>query len=273
MYPQFNLYSVNTNASYNTIPGLLISQIGNNDITWEETKTSGIGLDATALNNRLRFSVDYYIKNTDNILASVPISGLVGITSMVQNVGKMRNEGIEIAIGGDLIRNDNLTWSLDVSIAHNKNKLTDIYKTRNLDGTYTAKDIILSDGLGVAGSANRLLQIGQPVDTYYMPEWAGVNSDNGLPMWYKVTRDANGNETARTTTSTYGQATQEKVGKANPDLFGGITTALRWKKLDFNALFGYSIGGKIFNYSRREYDADGTYTDRNQMKLIKGGGR
>lgn len=273
LYPQYDLYSVNPAAGYNGIPGLLISQIGNKDLTWEQTYTKGVGIDLAAFKNRLRFNVDYYLKNTDNILYSVPISGLTGVTSIWQNVGKMENKGLEISLGGDIIRNDDLTWSLDVNFSTNKNKLTDIYKTRNLDGTYSAKPIIRSDGLNIAGSATRVLEIGLPVDTYYLPEWAGVNPDNGLPMWYKVSRDANGMEIARTTTSNYAQATQEKLGKASPNLFGGINTSLRWKKLDLNAVFGYSIGGNLYNYSRQEYDSDGTYTDRNQMQLMDGWNR
>ncbi|MFC3562067.1 SusC/RagA family TonB-linked outer membrane protein [Pedobacter jamesrossensis] len=273
LYPQFDLYAVNPAASYNGVPGLLISQLGNENLTWEETYTSGLGLDAAAFDNRLRLNLDFYIKNTNNILYNVPISGLTGVTRLYQNVGEMRNQGIEIALGGDIIRTNELTWSLDMNLGHNVNKLTDIYKTRNLDGTYTAKPIIVDDGLGIAGSATRILEVGLPVDTYYMPEWAGVNPDNGLPQWYKVTRDANGNETARTTTSTYAQATQEKLSNASPDFFGGINTALTWKKFDLNAVFGYSIGGKIYNYSRQEYDSDGAYTDRNQMKLVDGWSR
>lgn len=273
LYPQYDLYSVNPAAGYNGVPGLLISQIGNKNLTWEQTYTTGVGLDLAAFNNRLRLNFDYYIKNTDNILYNVPISGLTGVTSIWQNVGKMQNKGIEIALGGDIIRNNDLTWSLDLNFGTNKNELTDIYKTRNPDGTYTAKPIIRADGLGIAGSAQRILQIGLPVDTYYMPEWAGVNPDNGLPMWYKVTRDANGIETERTKTSTYAQATQEKMGKASPDFFGGINTSLTWKKFDLNAVFGYSIGGKVYNYSRQEYDSDGTYVDRNQMQLMDGWNR
>lgn len=273
LYPQYDLYSVNPAAGYNGIPGLLISQIGNKNLTWEQTYTTGVGLDLAAFNNRLRLNFDYYIKNTDNILYNVPISGLTGVTSIWQNVGKMQNKGIEIALGGDIISNNDVVWSLDVNFGTNKNELTDIYKTRNPDGTYTAKPIIRPDGLGIAGSAQRILQIGLPVDTYYMPEWAGVNPDNGLPMWYKVTRDANGIETERTKTSTYAQATQEKMGKASPDFFGGINTSLRWKKFDLNAVFGYSVGGKVYNYSRQEYDSDGTYVDRNQMQLIDGWNR
>src|SRR5690606_13007032 len=113
---------------------------------------------------------------------------------------------------------------------------------------------------------------GQPVDTYYLREWAGVNPDNGAPMWYK-TVDGAGNAIEKTTTSKYGEANQVSTGKLSADVYGGITTAVRYKKIDFNAVFGYSIGAKLYNYARQEYDADGTYTDRNQMKLKSGWSR
>ncbi|PST84491.1 SusC/RagA family protein [Pedobacter yulinensis] len=268
LYPQYNLYAVNPAAGYNGIPGLLISQLGNPNLTWEQTYTTGVGLDLTALNNRLRLNLDYYDKSTDNILYNVPITGLTGITSISQNIGKMSNKGFEVALGGDIIKTKDFVWSLDVNLGHNKNKLTDIYKTRNADGTYTAKPLIVGDGLGIAGSANRVFQIGLPVDTYYMKEWAGVNPADGKPTWYVVTRDPSGNETARTTTSDYSKATDERLGKASPDVFGGATTYLQYKNFDLNAVFGYSLGGRVYNYSRQEYDADGTYTDRNQMRLM-----
>ncbi|WP_343531475.1 TonB-dependent receptor [Pedobacter sp.] len=273
LYPQYDLYAVNPAAGYNGVPGLLISQVGNKNLTWEQTYTTGAGLDVNAFNNRLRLTFDYYIKKTDDILYNVPISGLTGVTSIWQNVGKMKNKGIEVALGGDIIRTKDLSWSLDVNLGHNTNKLTDIFKTRNLDGTYTAKPITIGDQLGVAGSASRRLEIGIPVDTYYMPQWAGVNPADGKPMWYIVTKDANGNETGRTTTSDYSKATQEKIGKASPDVFGGINTSFTWKNFDVNAVFGYSIGGQLYNYSRQEYDSDGTYNDRNQMKLMDGWNR
>ena len=185
----------------------------------------------------------------------------------------MNNKGIELTLGADVVRNQDWLWSVDINLGHNVNKLTDIYKTKQADGSYVSRPVIVGDALGIAGSANRILQVGLPVDTYYLPEWAGVNVDTGAPMWYKVTRDAAGNETARETTSNYAQATQEKMGKASADLFGGINTSLSYKKFDLSAMFGYSIGGQIYNYARQEYDSDGTYTDRNQMKLQDGWSR
>lgn len=273
LYPQYDLYSVSTGASYNEESGALISQIGNKDLTWEKTYTSGVGLDAQAFDYRLRFTFDYYVKNTDNILYRVPISGLTGVTSIWQNIGEMQNRGIELGIGGDIIRTEDLTWSLDFNLGHNTNELTNLYKTKDASGNYVVRPIIISDGLGIAGSAQRMLEPGRPIDTYYLKEWAGVDPENGLPLWYKVERDSDGNELSRSTTSNYSEATYEKTGKVSPDVFGGFSTAVSFKQFDLSAMFGYAIGGKIYNYSRQEYDSDGTYTDRNQMKLQPGWSR
>ncbi len=266
LYPQYDLYSAS--SSYNEQAGALIQVIGNKDLTWEKTYTTGIGVDASFFNNRLHMVFDYYIKNTDNILYNVPVTGLTGVTSIYKNIGKMRNSGFELSIGGDIIRTQDLTWNVEANISHNKNELRDLYAQKQADGSYAVVPVIISDGSSIAGTINRRLEVGEPIDTYYGKEWAGVNPDNGAPMWYKD--DANGN---KVTTSNYSEASYYKLGTANPKLFGGFSTGLTWKNFDFNAVFGYSIGGQIYNYSRQEYDSDGTYTDRNQMKLHDGWSR
>src|SRR5690606_7688103 len=212
-------------------------------------------------------------KNTDNILYNVPISGLTGVTSIWRNIGQMNNRGIEVSVGGDIVRNEDWLWSLDLNLGHNQNKLTDLFPTQNADGTYSVKPVIVGDGAGVAGSAQRILEIGRAIDTYYLKEWAGVNTETGAPMWYVVERDEDGNELSRETTSTYADATFEKLDRAAPKIFGGFQTSVRYKQFDLGANFGYAIGGKLYNYARQEYDSDGTYTDRNQMKLLPGWSR
>lgn len=263
LYPQYDLYSVS--AKYDGQPGALISVIGNTDLTWERTYTFDVGFDSNFFNERLRASFDFYIKNTDNVLYSVPVTGLVGVTSIYRNVGKMRNTGVELNIGGDIITTRDWTWTVDLNLAHNKNELRDLYSQSNGDGTFSVRPVIISDGSGIAGSIQRILEVGEPVDTYYGKEWAGVRPEDGKPLWY--TTDENGN---RVTTDNYSKADDVKLGKMNPDLFGSFSTSLRWKALDLNAVFGYSIGGKIFNYSRIEYDSDGAYPDRNQYVLQDG---
>lgn len=266
LYPQYDLYSVG--VKYDGSAGALISQIGNTDLTWERTYTFDVGFDANFFNERLRSSFDFYIKNTDNVLYAVPVTGLVGVTSVWRNIGKMRNTGIELNIGGDIIATRDWTWTMDLNLAHNKNELRDLFAQSNGDGTFSVRPVIVGDGSGISGTIDRILEIGEPVDTYYGKEWAGVNPEDGKPLWYYT--DDNGN---RVTTDNYTKADEVKLGKMSPDVFGSFSTNLRWKSLDLNAVFGYSIGGQIFNYSRIEYDSDGAYPDRNQYKLQSGWSR
>ncbi len=194
-YPQYGLYSVSSN--YNGIPAILISQVGNKDLTWEQTYTAGVGIDANFFNNRLRFVFDYYNKYTSNILYQVPVSGLTGITSRWQNVGEMRNSGIEITIGGDIIRTKDWLWSLDLNMGYNKNKLEKLY------GDDPNMMIIGGGGndTSIAGAAEKVLKVGYSTDRYYLREWAGVDPKNGAPLWYK-------NDGSGETTSNYSEAKQ-----------------------------------------------------------------
>ena len=267
LYPSYSLYSVG--AKYNEQSGALISQIGNKDLTWEKTFTTGVGIDAAFFQNRLTANFDFYVKNTSNILYQVPVTGLVGVTSIWKNIGKMRNTGVELTIGGDIIRTKDLTWNVTANISHNSNELRDLYKQRDANGNYVVKPVIVSDGTSIAGTAQRILEIGEPVDTYYMKEWAGVNPENGKPQWY--TNDANGNKVV---TDSYSKASYYKCGNSSPDVYGSFSTSVLYKNFDLQANFGYSLGGQIYSYFRQEYDSDGAYAgDRNQMKLQKGWSR
>ena len=259
LYPQYDLYSANTN--YDGDPGALINQIGRKDLTWENTQTLGLGLDI-AVFNRARMSVDYYNKFTDNVLFKIPVSGLTGVTSVWRNIGEMSNKGIEISLGGDIIQTKDIHWGVDFNFGLNRNQMKQIY------GEEENPDVITDNFGGIFGSISRILRKGLDADTYYGREWAGVNPETGKPQWY--TTDDNGN---RIITEKYAEADQIVLGKFSPDFFGGFSTNFGWKNIDLNAVFGYSVGGKIYNYSRQEYDSDGAYTDRNQMKLHKGWSR
>lgn len=261
-YPQYDLYSVS--ANYNGSPALLISQIGNKSFTWETTYTGGVGVDANFFQNRLRFVLDYYNKYTTNVLYSVPVSGLTGVTSRWRNVGEMRNEGIELTIGGDIVRTKDWLWSVDFNLGHNKNTVEKLY------GDDPNMTIIGGGGndTNLAGTAEKVLKVGYGSDRYYLREWAGVDSETGAPLWYKNSEDG-----SRETTSNYSEAKLKISESTAPKLFGGFNTSVNWKNIDLSASFGYSIGGKLYNYSRQEYDSDGAYTDRNQMKLQDGWNR
>lgn len=259
-YPQYALYSIS--ANYDGIPGTLISQVGNPNLTWEETATFGIGVDANLFNNRLRIVFDYYNKYTTDVLYKTPLSGLTGVTSRWQNIGEISNKGIELTIGGDIIRTKDWSWSLEANVGHNKNTVEKLY------GDDPNMEVIIGGGIGIAGEASKILKVGYSSDAFYVKEWAGVNPENGAPQWYTTAEDG-----SRVITDDYTKADLVISKPSTPKLFGGFNTSLSWRNIDLNAVFGFSLGGKIYNYSRQEYDADGTYTDRNQMKLKDGWNR
>ena len=221
-----------------------------------------MGLDANLFDNRLHIVLDYYNKYTTDVLYRTPISGITGVTSRWQNVGEISNKGIELTIGGDIIRSKDWNWSLEANLGHNKNIVEKLY------GDDPDLEIIGGGGIGIAGEADKILKVGYSSDAFYMQEWAGVNPETGAPQWYTTDKDG-----SRVITEDYAKADQIICPPSTPKLFGGFNTTLNWKNIDLNAVFGYSIGGKIYNYSRQEYDSDGAYTDRNQMKLKDGWSR
>ena len=256
LYPQYGLYSLR--ASYNEVPGAVISQLANKELTWEKSYTTGVGLDLNMF-QRLRMTFDFYHKRTSNLLFAVPISGVMGVTSIWQNIGELTNTGFETTLSADIIKNKDLTWTFDANLSTNSNKIKKLYSGRNQ----------IIEGDGIAGSTNTLLRPGLSADTYYLREWAGVNPETGAPQW--LTTDANGN---RVITNNYAKADQVALDKrATPSVFGSFSTTLAYKGFDLNAVFGYSLGAYIYNYSRQEYDSDGAYTDRNQFRLQKGWSR
>ena len=91
----------------------------------------------------------------------MPVTGLVGVTSIWKNIGKMRNTGIELTVGGDIIRTKDLTWNVTANISHNSNELRDLYKQRDANGNYVVKPVLISDGTSIAGTAQRILEIGE----------------------------------------------------------------------------------------------------------------
>ena len=262
LYPQYDLYAVSAGASYDGNSGALISQIGNRDLTWEKTYTTGVGVDF-GMFDRLRMTLDLYSKNTSDLLYQVPVPGLTGVTRVWRNIGAVKNRGLEFTVGVDVIKNKELLWTVDANIGLNRNEVTELYGQRDAV-TGERAPIIVGDGVGIAGSASRILKEGLDADTWYIPEWAGVNPDNGAPQWYKTAADG-----SRQLTEVYAEADQVEMGAYTPKVFGGFSTSVYWKNFDMNAVFGYSVGGKIYNYSRAEYDSDGAYSDRNQMRLMK----
>lgn len=225
-------------ANSNDELSVVFSRKGNPKITWETNTNINAGADFEFFNGRLSGSAEYFYRKTSDMLFffSVPVS--LGYSGYYDNIGDMRNSGVEIALNGGIIRDKNVSWDVYANFTHYTNKiimLPDERKTRAIEGYE-----------GYA-NGNKFIGEGLPLNTFLMQKYAGVEKETGLPMWYKDELDDKGNVTGRTTTTTYSEATEYLCDDPTPKLYGGFGTSLQLFGFDFSAAFTYSIGGLTYD--------------------------
>ncbi len=248
-YASFSTYGLN--AQYNGEPAAILDQYQNANVSWETSKDLNIGLELGFL-NRFNLTIDAYNKNTDGLLYYVQFPSTAGWTGYWDNIGGIRNRGLELAVSGDVIRNDKFQWNLGVNIAHNKNEI-----------------ISLKDHADVPKGDTRRFSEGRDIDSWYMRKWAGVDPENGAPLWEVV--DAETGEV--TTSSNYNDGTLQFIGKSTPDLQGGISSMMSYEGFTLSASAAFVTGTTTFNAARQYFDADGAYPSYNQMALADGWSR
>ena len=205
------------------------STLGNEKITWETNTNFNAGVDFEFFRGRLSGSFEYFYRLTSDMLYFVTIPASYGFSGYYDNIGDMRNSGIEFAVNGTIMRRKNFSWDAYMNFTHYKNKvvrLPDTHKNINVEGYE-----------GYA-SGNKFVGEGLPLNTFYTAKYAGVNKKNGLSTWYKTEEDG-----TVTTTTNYSEATQYLCGNPVPDLYGGFGTSVSFYGVDLSASFTYSIGG------------------------------
>lgn len=224
-YASSGLYSIVSQAGENA---LVSDRLATPDLKWETNLNFNVGIDFSLFNNRFSGSFDYFQRRSKDLLYSRPLATSLGYTSVDENIGALKNTGFEMDLKGTLIHTRDFMWRLGVNLTHYKNTVTDLPR----------KDMPIT---GVTR-----LKVGRSVYDFYLREWAGVDPDNGDPLWYKDVKDAQGNVTGRTTTNDYAQADYYYVDKSSlPKVYGGFNTAFSYKGFELSALFAYSIGGYI----------------------------
>ena len=207
--------------NYNQTPGMRPTSIPNTALTWEVSKKFDIGFDLSLL-QRFHLTFDFYNEDTSDALFQVPLSMTTGIKETYQNIGSIRNRGIELSANANIIQRKGLTWNVFANLTWNRNKVIKLSTDDPLEYTY------------------QIIEEGRPYSQFYMKEYAGVDQENGKPMWYL-------NKEGDETTSDYNAAAKRYVGNADPKILGGFGTTLTWKDLDFNINFNYRFGGKVFD--------------------------
>jgi len=240
--------------NYMDQPGGILTTIADKDLKWEKSHTFNVGAEFGLFNNRLYGTVEYFNRDSKDLLQDVNISLVTGFNSTLLNVGEINNKGLEISIGGDLIKKDDFRWSANVNTSFLKSKVSKLYG---------GKDITWWDPTGGDSRVQFMYKEGEDVYSYYMAEWAGVDPSNGKPMWY--TNDGTEGEflhNGRGATNKVSDAKQVIVGSPIPKAYGGFNTDIEYKGFSLGLNFTYKIGGKLFDAGSRDVAEDGYYWER-----------
>ncbi len=225
-------------ANYGDLPGLAPSNLSNPDLKWESTRQFDVGVDLLVLDERVGLTVDYYTKDTRDLLLDRPITSTSGFTSVFANVGSMRNRGWEVALRTlNLVpANDNgLRWTTELNFSANRNEVTGLFN-----------DEPFSTG---ERSINRV-EVGQPIGAFYTVKFLGVDPATGDAIYEDL--DENGR---------IGTADRQVVGSPHPDWTGGLGNTLEFAGFDLRAFLQVSQGAEVFNAMRLFSDAGGWYLD------------
>lgn len=232
------LYSA---SAYEEESGLIPTTLPNPDLRWEKTKQFDIGLDYGLFEDRITGEIDYYIKNTDDLLLNLPLPATSGYSNITKNIGKLENKGVEFVLNTQNFVGD-FTWNTNFNVAFNRNKVTDL-----------AGNTIFGDSRGMGQ-----IREGEPMAVFWGPKYAGVDPDNGDALYYV-------RPGSDETTNVYGEAEHQKVGDPNPKAIGGFTNNFSYKGFDLSILMQFVTGNDIYNMAGFFQSVNGDFFD-NQTK-------
>lgn len=228
-YGSLGTYALN--AAYNNLPAAVPAQLANPDLTWEKNKNWDLGLDFGFLNNRITGTFDYYNRVTNDLLYPQPVSFATGFSSVLSNIGSLTNKGYEVSLNGDVIRKKDFKWSVSVNYTNNDNRVTSL----------------VSDNVP---SGITRLKIDQPLNTYFLVKWAGINPANGKNQFYK---------TDGSITETYSASDAVLLEGKSPlaKYFGSVNSNFSYRNFDLSLQFYYTGGNYIYNSQYQNNLADG----------------
>ena len=280
-----NLYRLNQTGNGAMSPSFM--QFGNENITWETTTNTNVGVEWSMWKGRFVGGLDFYNKRVNDLLFWLSIPESFGARGYYGNMGDIRNRGVELTLGGDLVRTKNVTWNLTANMAHNRTKILSLpeAKVRQNGGYAETSDF---------GGIYSWYEEGKPMNNAFLYEFAGiynkenyekfgiyykrdengtvVNDDEGNPIiaepydskkdgmaMYWVDEDlidyenGGGAITSRPgkkhsyATTSTGAASRYTQGSTLPKVSGGFSTTLKVYDFDFSADFDFQIGGKVFD--------------------------
>lgn len=229
-----------------------IYSIGNPDIKWETTTSYDAGIDFGIMGNRINGSIAYYRQNVKDMLlaVSMPVSaGIYKGNICWENIGAMYNQGVEFELMANIINRKDISWNVGFNISTNGNKVTAL----DPDSDSRGAGILNAAQVANDKQIRTIIKAGLPYGTYYMPEYAGVDAQKGIPMIYEIKTNDDGTteHTGNLIPATSENMAANKMileGKsALPKIVGGLNTTLTFHGFDLYALFSFAAGQYIYS--------------------------
>ena len=215
--------------------GIYPTQLPNRYLTWEESRTLNLAINAGAFGGRVNLEVDLYNRWSERLLLSRPLPASTGWTSITENVGKTLNEGIELSLNTVNIQTDNFQWSTNLNFSVVQNEILELLPGQDF----------FSDRR----------KVGRAIDDWNIPQWAGVNPADGRPMYYD--RDWN---------LTYRPVYEDRhwMGPVQPSRYGGIGNEFIIGNFSASIFFQYSGGSyRYSNHNRYAQMHNGANINQN----------
>lgn len=241
-------------------PGGGVSTIADANLSWETSYTSNLALEFGLLNQRITGTVEVFNRDSKDLLQDVPISRVTGFSSTLKNIGEINNKGIEIELSGEIIKGKELSWSAGFTTSHVTSKVTKLYGGQN---------IIWYEPTGGDSRIKFIYQEGESTLAVYGREWAGVDRETGMNVWYMNNDNTTSKPTTvngRPATFRYQDASEKILGDIHPKLFGGFNTDVNWKGFTLALNFTYKLGGYTYDAAGRDVMDDGYYWERIMSK-------
>lgn len=220
--------------------GVIPNSVGNPNLKWEQTTQYNGAIDFGLMDNRLAGSVEYYVKNTSDLLLDVPVPQPQPSSTRLENVGKLRNRGVEATLDALLVARPGLTWRSGLVFALERNKVLDL-------GPHQFLRSGIVSGQGQSDQWAQRIMPGSPLGTFYGPVFVGVDPTTGFQV-FACTAATAGCVNGRTTNRGGPDAADYQIiGNANPDFTIGFHNQVNWGKFDISFLLRASVGQDVFN--------------------------
>lgn len=224
----------------NLVNGLATNSFANPDLTWEKTAQYDLGFDLDLFRGRIQLTSDIYYKKTSDLLLEVPVPYSSSLTSAFQNLGVVKNKGVELGLKTANFRGA-FDWSTNILLSINRNKIAD------LGG---ASYFFVTDPASPTTLPTQIIKVGESVGAFYTLVSDGVDPVTGLQKY----KDLNGDKAITQ------DGDRTIVGSSQPKFLGSISNTFKYKNFDLSVFLNSSYGNKIFNWTRANLELGTGFT-------------